>query len=62
MGKRPEWVRQALEAGKAIEDFLVGKPAKAVPVKKAASKSPSTKPVSARKPVKAVNYLGRRPR
>lgn len=24
MGKRPEWLRQALEAGKALEDFLVG--------------------------------------
>jgi DNA-binding protein H-NS len=28
MGKRPEWLRQALEAGKALEEFLVsgGKP------------------------------------
>ncbi|MFG6489614.1 H-NS family nucleoid-associated regulatory protein [Roseateles sp. BYS78W] len=25
MGKRPEWIRQALAAGKALEDFLVGK-------------------------------------
>lgn len=24
MGKRPEWLRQALEAGKALEDFVVG--------------------------------------
>lgn len=24
MGKRPEWLRQALEAGKALEEFLVG--------------------------------------
>lgn len=27
MGKRPEWLRQALAAGKAIEEFLVAKPA-----------------------------------
>jgi DNA-binding protein H-NS len=24
MGKRPEWLRQALQAGKALEEFLVG--------------------------------------
>lgn len=27
MGKRPDWLRQALAAGKAIEEFLVTKPA-----------------------------------
>ncbi|MGN6830607.1 H-NS histone family protein [Paucibacter sp. M5-1] len=54
MGKRPDWVRQALDAGKALEDFLIGKPAKAAPVKRAASKKPSTKPVPARKPVTAA--------
>jgi DNA-binding protein H-NS len=55
MGKRPEWLRQALEAGNAIEDFRVSKPVKAVAVKKAASKSPLTKSVSARKPLKAAS-------
>lgn len=55
MGKRPDWVRQALDAGKALEDFLIGKPAKAAPAKKAASKKASTKPVAARKPVTAAS-------
>jgi DNA-binding protein H-NS len=54
MGKRPDWLRQALEAGKALEDFLIGKPAKAAPMKKAASKKPSPKPVAVRKPVKVA--------
>jgi len=55
MGKRPDWVRQALEAGKALEEFLIGKPAKAAPAKKATSKKPSAKPVAARKRVKAAS-------
>lgn len=41
MGKRPQWIRDALEAGKALEDFLVaGKkaaPAGAKPAVKAAA-------------------------
>jgi DNA-binding protein H-NS len=55
MGKRPAWIRQALEAGKALEDFLIGKPAKAVPAKKAASKKSAAKPAAAPKPVKAAS-------
>lgn len=61
MGKRPDWVRQALDAGKALEDFLIGKPGKpgkAAPAKKSASKKPSTKPVPARKPVSAASKKG----
>jgi hypothetical protein len=26
MGKRPDWLRRALEAGRALEDFLVAAP------------------------------------
>lgn len=55
MGKRPEWIRQALESGKVLEDFLIGKPAKAAPAKKAASKKPVAKPAAAPKPVKAAS-------
>lgn len=39
MGKRPEWLRQALAAGKALEDFLVGKPTK--PSKTAKANAPA---------------------
>lgn len=42
MGKRPDWLRRALDAGKALEDFLVGKPAKKAPSKKVARKKAST--------------------
>lgn len=50
MGKRPDWIRQALDAGKALEDFLIGKPAKAAAAKKVASEKPSTKKPSTKKP------------
>ncbi|MBV8380898.1 MAG: H-NS histone family protein [Paucibacter sp.] len=40
MGKRPTWLRQALEAGRQLEEFLVGKHAGAAakPARKAAAK------------------------
>lgn len=41
MGKRPGWLRQALEAGKALEEFLVGS---AKPKKAAATRA--AKPVT----------------
>lgn len=51
MGKRPGWIREALEAGRALEEFLVGaiaKPAKAAGKKAAAAKkaSPARKPAA----------------
>ena len=42
MGKRPEWLRQALAAGQALEEFLVGKTSAAAPA--------ASKPAKARKP------------
>lgn len=64
MGKRPGWIREALEAGRALEEFLVGavaKPAKAAKATKPASKkaaiakqaSPARKP-AAKKPARAA--------
>lgn len=55
MGKRPGWIREALEAGRALEEFLVGaiaKPAKATkPTKPARKKAAAAKKASAaRKP------------
>jgi DNA-binding protein H-NS len=52
IGPRPAWLRQALEAGKALEDFLIGKPGKTGVVKKAprtkvAAKAPSAKKAKA---------------
>lgn len=51
MGKRPQWIRDALEAGKSLDDFLVagkGNAAKAKPVAKAAQtkKAKSSKAAS----------------
>lgn len=64
MGKRPGWIREALEAGRALEEFLVGavaKPAKPAKAAKPASKkaaiakqaSPARKP-AAKKPARAA--------
>ncbi len=52
MGKRPEWLRQALEAGKALEEFLVGG-AKPKPNSRAATRA--AKPAS---PVKRKPAAG----
>lgn len=55
MGKRPEWIRQALAEGKALEDFLIAKatapaPSKAKAPKAAAPKKAKAKPAAAAKP------------
>lgn len=47
MGKRPDWLRQALEAGKAIQDFLIGA-AGANPAVKAKRKSAAAPKVAAK--------------
>lgn len=49
MGPRPAWLRQALEAGQALEDFLVGRLAKPTPAKRAARKSAAAKTAPAKK-------------
>lgn len=41
MGKRPEWIRQALAAGKALEDFLIAKVTARAPVNAKAPKTPT---------------------
>jgi len=57
MGKRPEWLRQALEAGKSLEEFLIGgdKP-------KAASSRRASKPAAKakRKPAAAVKAAAKK--
>jgi len=55
MGKRPEWIRQALAAGKALEEFLIAKAtapasAKAKAPKAAARKRAKARPAAAPKP------------
>jgi DNA-binding protein H-NS len=44
MGKRPAWVREALEAGRSLEEFLVGAAPKAAKAAKAAK--PGRKPAA----------------
>lgn len=48
VGKRPDWLRQALEAGNALEEFLVGQPK--APAKKAARKKAVKKVTPAKSP------------
>lgn len=75
MGKRPEWIRQALAAGKALEEFLIGKvdaPAKAKPAKSTArpkakakvapTPKPAAKKPAAKKRVAAKTAVPRKPR
>jgi len=61
MGKRPEWIRQALAAGKALEDFLIAKatapasrkakaPKAAAPAKTKAKTKPAARKRAAAKP------------
>ncbi|MFG6428870.1 H-NS family nucleoid-associated regulatory protein [Pelomonas parva] len=58
MGKRPAWIREALEAGRSLEEFLVGaapKPAKAAkpgrkPAAKKAAPAAAPKKVAAKRP------------
>lgn len=64
MGKRPGWIREALAAGRALEEFLVGaitKPAKATqptePARKraaAAKKASSARKPAAKQPASAA--------
>ena len=70
MGKRPEWLRQALEAGKVLEEFLVGganaktsSPAKVAkrPAKAKAKPAPAATAPSKKRAV-AKKTLGRKPR
>ena len=70
MGKRPEWLRQALEAGKALEEFLVGgagtKPSSATKVAnrrtKTKSKAAPTATTSSKKRAVARKAPARKPR
>lgn len=69
MGKRPDWLRQALAAGKSLEEFLIAgtTPAKAKPKAAAARKraaSPRTlaKPRAAATKAKAKAPASRKPR
>jgi DNA-binding protein H-NS len=60
MGKRPQWLRDALDQGASIEDFLLGttkasKPTKAVPARKAKTASKTTAKKVARQPRRAKN-------
>lgn len=49
VGKRPEWVRQALAAGKALEEFLIGKAEAPTPVRAKSTKT-RAKPKAAAAP------------
>jgi DNA-binding protein H-NS len=54
MGKRPEWLRQALSSGKTLDDFLINKASAPVPKKTRTAKArvkPKAAPVS-KPPVK----------
>ena len=70
MGKRPEWLRQALDAGKALEEFLVGGAGAKAPSAKKVAKRPSkakAKPAPAaaaasKKRAVAKKAPGRKPR
>lgn len=72
MGKRPGWIREALDAGRALEEFLVGavaKPAKATKASKPARKkavvakkaSPARKP-AAKKATRAATKKAAAPK
>lgn len=59
MGKRPAWIREALEAGRSLEEFLVGaapkaaKPAKAAkPGRKTAAPAAAPKKAAAKRPAR----------
>ena len=53
IGKRPEWIRQALAAGKALEDFLIAK-AETPASLRAGSTKVRTKPKAAAAPKPAT--------
>lgn len=54
MGKRPDWIRAALDSGKSLDDFLVKKPASAAPAKKAKPADPFVAKTSAKTSAKAA--------
>lgn len=61
MGKRPGWLKNALEAGKEIDEFLVAGASKAVAsVSKAVSAKPTKKKTSAKKVAKPVVKTARK--
>lgn len=68
IGKRPEWIRQALAAGRALEDFLIAKGetpprAKAKPTKsRAKPKAAATPKPAAKKRTAAKSATPRKPR
>jgi len=53
MGKRPDWLRAALDAGRSMEEFFLGKKTKAAAAKPKASRKASGKAAKA-KPVAAA--------
>jgi DNA-binding protein H-NS len=69
MGKRPVWIREALEAGRSLEEFLVGaapKPAQAAkPARKKAAAAkkatPARKPAKKSAPAAAPKKAAKRP-
>lgn len=53
VGKRPQWIHQALAAGRALEEFLLGKAAKPAAAPSAApKKKPAAKKAASRRSVK----------
>jgi DNA-binding protein H-NS len=54
MGKRPGWVREALEAGQSLDDFLIAKPAKAAKAAKAAAPAKKTRGAGAKRGKAAI--------
>jgi len=49
MGKRPQWIKDALESGKSLDDFLVAGKKAAVKAKPAAKAAPAKKVKAAKK-------------
>ena len=49
MGKRPDWLREALAAGRALEEFLLEKAGAAVPAASKTSKTSGAKSAPGRK-------------
>jgi DNA-binding protein H-NS len=72
MGKRPEWIRQAIAAGKALEDFLITKAtaptgskarlSKSVAKKTNAKPAAGSKPAAKKKRAAAKPAVPRKPR
>lgn len=54
MGKRPQWLRDRLEAGATLEEFLLGNAGKMSDAEAAAPASAPTKKAAAKRPAKKV--------